>query len=190
MGFPGSLVIKNPPANARDMGLIPGWGRSPREGNGNPLQYSCLGNPRDRGAWWATVHGVTKESDRTERVNNNKASFDRWGNQGTERWSHSWKASEVAHGGAGVTATWLQSPCPEGLYTSWPVSWLFQHRVLPPYLISLISMCWYLIADCLHFSLSGRVMYFFTFWFAICTSCVNCVLISFVAYWVESGHWF
>ena len=53
----------NPPANAGDMenlGLIPGLGRSLGEGNGNPLQYSCLENPRDRGAWWAIVHGVTK----------------------------------------------------------------------------------------------------------------------------------
>ena len=55
-------MVKNPPANAGDSGLIPGSGRCPREGNGNPLQYSCLGNPKDRGAWQATVHGVT-ESD-------------------------------------------------------------------------------------------------------------------------------
>jgi len=54
-------VVKNPPANARAAGLIPGLGRSPGEGNGNPLQYSCLGNPMDRGAWWATVHGFVKE---------------------------------------------------------------------------------------------------------------------------------
>ena len=46
--------------NGGDAGSIPGLGRSPGEGNGNPLQYSCLGNPIDRGAWWATVHGVTK----------------------------------------------------------------------------------------------------------------------------------
>ena len=46
--------------NARDVGSIPGLGRSPGEGNGNPLQYSCLENPMDRGAWWATVHGVAK----------------------------------------------------------------------------------------------------------------------------------
>ena len=58
--FPIVSVIKSPPANARDVGLIPGLGRSPREGNGNPLQYSCLENPMDRGAWWATIHRVTK----------------------------------------------------------------------------------------------------------------------------------
>ena len=58
-----ALVVKNPTANAgdlRDVGLIPGLGRCPGEGNGNPLQYSCLGNPMDRGAWWAIVHGVAK----------------------------------------------------------------------------------------------------------------------------------
>ena len=53
---------KNPPANAGDVGLIPGSGRSPGEGNGNPLQYSCLENPMDGGAWQATVHKVSKES--------------------------------------------------------------------------------------------------------------------------------
>ena len=53
-------MVKYPPANAGDTGLIPRSGRSLGEGNGNPLQYSCLGNPMDRGAWWATVHGVTK----------------------------------------------------------------------------------------------------------------------------------
>ena len=58
--FPGSSVVKNPLANAGDTGSIPGPGRSPGEGNGNPLQYSCLGNPMDRGAWWAIVCGVTK----------------------------------------------------------------------------------------------------------------------------------
>ena len=58
-------MVKNPPANAGDVGSIPGWGRSPGGGNGNPFQYSCLVNPIDRGAWWATVHGVAKESDMT-----------------------------------------------------------------------------------------------------------------------------
>ena len=64
-GFPGGSVVKNPPANAGDVGSIPGLGRSPGDGNGNPLQYSCLGNPVDRGEWQATVHGVTKELDTT-----------------------------------------------------------------------------------------------------------------------------
>ena len=59
-GFPGGSVVKNPPANAGDMGSIPGWGRSPGEGNGNPFQYSCLENPMDRRVLLATVHGVTK----------------------------------------------------------------------------------------------------------------------------------
>ena len=53
-------AVKNLPANAGDPGLIPGSGGSPREGNGNPLQYSCLGNPMGRGAWRATVHGVAR----------------------------------------------------------------------------------------------------------------------------------
>ena len=60
LGFAGVSMVKNPPANAGDVGSIPELGRSPGEGNGNPLQYSCLGNPMDRGAGWATVHGVIK----------------------------------------------------------------------------------------------------------------------------------
>ena len=62
-------MVKNPPANAGDIrneGSIPGLGRSPGEGSGNPLQYSCLENPMDREAWRATVHRATKESDVTE----------------------------------------------------------------------------------------------------------------------------
>ena len=59
-GFPGGSVVKNLPANARDAGLVPGLGRSPGEGYGNPLQYSCLGYPIDRGVWQATVCGVAK----------------------------------------------------------------------------------------------------------------------------------
>ena len=58
--FSDDLVLKNPPAKAGNAGLIPGLGRSPGGGNGNILQYSCLGNPTDREAWWATVHGVKK----------------------------------------------------------------------------------------------------------------------------------
>ena len=60
LGFPGDSVVNNLPVNARDLGLIPRSGRSPGEGNGKPPQYSCLGNPMDRGAWQATVHGFAK----------------------------------------------------------------------------------------------------------------------------------
>ena len=58
--FPGGSEVKASACNVGDLGSIPGSGRSPGEGNGNSLQYSCLENPMDRGAWWATVHGVTK----------------------------------------------------------------------------------------------------------------------------------
>ena len=61
-GFPGGSAVKNPPANAGDVVSIPGSGRSPGEGNDNPLQYSCLENPMERRAWWAIVCGVA-ESD-------------------------------------------------------------------------------------------------------------------------------
>ena len=69
MGFSGGSVVKNPPANAGDTDLILGLGRSPEEGNGKPLQYSCLGNPMDRGTWWSIVHKVAKELDTTEQLN-------------------------------------------------------------------------------------------------------------------------
>ena len=59
-GFPGGSMVKNPPANAGDAGLIPGSRRFPGEENGNPLQYSYLGNPMDRGTWRVTVHGVAE----------------------------------------------------------------------------------------------------------------------------------
>ena len=59
-GFPGGSTVKNPPAIAGDVGSIPRSGRPPEEGNDNPFQYPCLGNPMDKGAWWATVHGVKK----------------------------------------------------------------------------------------------------------------------------------
>ena len=70
-------MVKIPPANAkdiRDMGLIPGLGRSPGGGHSNPLKYSCLKNPMDKGTWWATVHGVT-ESDTTEQFTLSLFSF-------------------------------------------------------------------------------------------------------------------
>ena len=70
------LVVKNLPASAgdiRDVGSIPGSGKSPGGGNGNPPQYSCLENPMDKGAWWATVHGVTKSQMQLKQLSmNNK----------------------------------------------------------------------------------------------------------------------
>ena len=65
LGFPDGSVVKNSPANVGDIDSTPGFGRSPIEGNGNPSQCSCLDNPMDRGAWQATVPGVTKEPDMT-----------------------------------------------------------------------------------------------------------------------------
>ena len=65
LGFPGASAVKNLPSNAGDTGSIPGSGRSPGERNGNPFQYSCLGNPMDRGVWRVTIHGVAKDSDTT-----------------------------------------------------------------------------------------------------------------------------
>ena len=68
---PWWLGGKEPTCRTGDSGLIPGSGKSPGEGNDNPRQDSCLENPTGRGTWWATVHGVTKESDTTEELNNN-----------------------------------------------------------------------------------------------------------------------
>ena len=64
LGFPGSSGSAESACNAEDLGSIPGLGRSCGEGNSNPLQYSCMENPMDRGAWWATVHGVEKSQTR------------------------------------------------------------------------------------------------------------------------------
>ena len=66
LSYPDGSLVKNLPANVGDAGSIPRSGRSPGGGKGNPLQYFCLGNPMDRGAWCATVPGVTKELKRTE----------------------------------------------------------------------------------------------------------------------------
>ena len=71
-------MVKNPPADTTDAGSIPGLGRSPGGGNSNPFQYSCLGNPKDRGAWWATVHGVAKSRTRLGEVKRKKVLLLRW----------------------------------------------------------------------------------------------------------------
>ena len=71
LGFPGDSEVKNLPANIGALGdtsSIPGWGRSPEGGNGNPLQYSCLENPMDRGAWQATIHGVAESDETSDRA--------------------------------------------------------------------------------------------------------------------------
>ena len=71
-------MVKNPPAIAgdiRDAGLIPGLGRSPGGGHGNPLQYSCLENAMDRGAWWATMHGVAKRQTRLKQLSTHARPF-------------------------------------------------------------------------------------------------------------------
>ena len=72
MGFPDGLVVKNPPANPGGLGLISGSGRSLGGGHRNPLHYSCLENPMNRGNWWAVVHGVAKELDMNSRLNINR----------------------------------------------------------------------------------------------------------------------
>ena len=72
LGCPGGSLVKNLPANEGDPGSIPGSGRCPGEENGNPLQYSCMGNPMDRGVWRAAVHGGFKESETTQRLNKQK----------------------------------------------------------------------------------------------------------------------
>ena len=72
MGFPGGSAVKNPASTAEDTGdagLIPGWGRSPGGGNGDPLQYSCLKDPMDSGAWWATVHSTAKSQMQLAHMN-------------------------------------------------------------------------------------------------------------------------
>ena len=67
-GFPGDSDVKASARNAGDPGSIPGLGRSPGGGNGNPLRYSCLGNSMDRGAWWATIHGVAKSQTQLKQL--------------------------------------------------------------------------------------------------------------------------
>ena len=83
------LVVKNPPASVgdiRDAGSILGLGRSPGGGHGNPLQYSCLENPMDRGTWWATVHAVTQNQTRLKQLSMNTFPFNRKKNKSSNRY--------------------------------------------------------------------------------------------------------
>ena len=64
--FQGSSVVTNLPSSAGDMGSIPASGRSPEDGDGNPFQFSCMGNPTNRGDWWSIAHGIAKERDMTQ----------------------------------------------------------------------------------------------------------------------------
>ena len=74
MGFPCGSAGKEPACSAGDLSSIPGLGRSPREGNGDPLQYSGLENPMDRGAWWAAVYGVAQSWTRLKRLSSSSSS--------------------------------------------------------------------------------------------------------------------
>ena len=75
LGFPGGSDGKESACNAGDPGSIPGLRRSPRGGHGNPLQYSCLENPMDRGAWQATVHGVAQSRTRLKQLNTHACTY-------------------------------------------------------------------------------------------------------------------
>ena len=84
-GLPCSSDGKESACSSGDPGLIPGLGKSPGEGNGSPLQYYCLGNPMDRGAWWATVHGVTKSRTRLRDYHTQKNSNELFGQSNNSR---------------------------------------------------------------------------------------------------------
>ena len=108
----GGSVVKNPPASAGDMGSIPGSGRSPGTGHGNPLQYSCLGNPMDRGAWWAAAHGVTKNQT---QLNNYTITTTNKGAKSKMKVTIRWLRCFVTKGQSGLffllsTCWWSQSP--------------------------------------------------------------------------------
>ena len=101
MGFSGGPLVENPPTNAGDLGSIPGSGRSLGEGNGNPLQYSCLGNPVDREAWRAIDQRVTKRQTQLKQLNSNSMSvsgglknggMSTWAADGTTK-PHFWRTT-------------------------------------------------------------------------------------------------
>ena len=101
--FSGDSVVRNLPANAGHTGLIPGSGRSPGEGNGNPLKYSCLENPMDRGAQQATLQGVSKELDTSWRPMTTCGILVLW--PGIEPAPQHWKLGVLIMGGQGSPST-------------------------------------------------------------------------------------
>ena len=105
LGLPWWLSGKELATNAGDMGLIPGSGRSPGEGTGNPHQYSCLENPMDRGAQWATVCGVAKELEMTQQLNDNNILGWEWG--GLEQCFSNLRCMWITWGGAGLAGLQL-----------------------------------------------------------------------------------
>ena len=111
MGFLGGSVVRNSLAKAEDAGLLPESGRSPGNGNGNPLQHSCLGNPVEKGAWWATVHGATK----------------------SQSWLSDWTPT-MCHDMPGVVTTGRQSPdrqrrLLERIPSRGMLDWRFENRL-------------------------------------------------------------
>ena len=131
-------ALKNPPANAGDSGLVPGFGRSPGEQNGNPLQYSCLENPMEGGAWWATVHGIAKS--RT-RLSDKLLLRKRWGVGWRFRWINYWPSDGI------IEAEW--QCCEEAPYTllfSFKCDWKFPILEMLGFLFIYFWLCWVLIA--------------------------------------------
>ena len=133
-----ALVVKNPPPNAGDMGSIPGWGRSLGEENGNPLQYSYLGNPMDREAWWATVHRVPES--RTQMKGLSTRVSDSFGAKSLDR--HTF--SKVIH--------WVWSVPPLNNSSIWRFSplgiSLGPHLSLAGLLTSMLSSQWATVMSC------------------------------------------
>ena len=124
--FPGSSVSKESACNAGDQGLILGLGRSPRDGNGNPLQYSCLENPVDRGAWWASVHGVAQSWTWLKRLSVHACIGERNGNPlqcsclENPRDRGAWWAAIY---GVAQSQTWLKRHSSSSQFSSWKILW-------------------------------------------------------------------
>ena len=129
-GFPGGSFDKETTCNSRDPGLIPESGRSPWEGNGNLLQYSCLGNPVDRGAWWVTVHGVTKESNMTKWLSRGYLPW--FPVTALHSWNRAWSCWQLK------AICWWPSP---HLVSKaiWVLHWCVYHSLLPILYFSILK---------------------------------------------------